>query len=76
MQVVAPKRVAHSDTIWLNGEQCKVENREHVRAELIRYLRDVRHTNFVAPEDEGPPPDNDQDNEGPPAQRRRILHLG
>ena len=75
-QVAAPERVAHSDTIWLNGEQCKVENREHVRAELIRYLRDVRHTNFVAPEDEGPPPDKDQDNEGPPAQRRRILHLG
>ena len=69
------ERAAHSDTIHLNGAPAKVENRETVRNDLIAFCNDLMDLNFPIPDDEGPPADNDDDVQAPPAQRRRVLQL-
>ena len=70
-----PGCVSHSNTIWLNGQQAKVENRENVREEMRTFLRDCMGCVFMELEGEGPPDDKEPDEE-PPAQRQRVLHLG
>ena len=73
--VATHERATHSNSIWLNREQAKVESREHIRAEMRRFLTDHMNSHFPEPEDEGPPEEGDHEEE-PPAQRRRVLHLG
>ena len=75
-QVALTERAANSVTIWLNGEQCKIESREAVRNELLTFLHEEMGMDWEIPDDEGPPSDDDSNDGAPPAQRRRVLHLG
>lgn len=72
-QIGNNERAAHSDTIWIEGERAKVENREVVITQFRDFATEMGIT-IDEIEDEGPP--EEPDAQGPPAQRRRILHLG